>query len=515
MSVALTAQTDRNKKSMNPVAFISSFFSEAKFGESYQDSPLWQLRRAVYRLKDCDEFEAFHAVNPNRDIAWVAECSEPDLADKQPLEIVDRLVEVLAQSDLYICILADARRGNKEHGSPVLVGDLASATSYFEIELYAAAMHAKPVSLYVQKDFLPGPRLKYLLQLLSFAIPSWQFRIRQSMDEIIDEVRQAIVGQIRNPKKLTIPLREYLVQRFYLDRAKKAPPGHEMDNVLFLDGQFEPRQQLPQKDLELPQKDLVENLLEKYESVPEMQRKLSRMWIAARELMSASYLQKDVQADSRLKDFLPLWEKVLSYWTGAASWSGWHGHLYAGTVAPINSQAVIRSQLPGANPPNEGLASAYYSVSRFMPFGLPRLGCLRRSFRYIQEAIRANGTATANQLAIRGSIWLRFGNGFSAVHDFKKMLQIREREGSNKEALADAMVHLGFAYLFCCRRLTGLDYLKRGVDAMNSNHAGIARAKRKLAIAYKLTGKRAEYEKFKQEADADAIRLGALDQINR
>jgi hypothetical protein len=32
---------------------------------------------------------------------------------------------------------------------------------------------------------------------------------------------------------------------------------------------------------------------------------------------------------------------------------------------------------------------------------------------------------------------------------------------------------------------------------MNSNHAGIARAKRKLAIAYKLTGKRSEYERIK------------------
>jgi hypothetical protein len=495
-----------NAKSTNPVAFISSFFCEASFENNYQDSPLWQLRRKVYQLKHCEEFEAFHLESPNRDIAWVAECSEPDLRDKEPLEIVDRLVEVLAQSDLYICILADARRGKKEHGSPVSVGGFDSATSYFEIELYAAAMHAKPIFLYVQKDFSPGPRLEYILRLLSFALPSWQLRIRQSMDEIIDEVRRAIAGQIRNPQKLTIPLREYLVQRFYLDRARKAPPGHEMDNVRFLDGQFEPREKPPQKDL-------VESLIAEYESVPEMHRKLSRMWMAARELMSASYLKKDVQAKSSLKEFLPLWDKVMGCWTGAAAWSGWHGHLYAGTVAPINSQAEIRSQLPGATPPNDGLASAYYSVSRFMPFGLARLGCLRRSFRYIQEAIQQNGTPTANQLAIRGSIWLRFGNGFSAVHDFKKMLKIREGEGADKEALADAMVHLGFAYLFCCRRLTGLDYLERGVRAMNPNHAGITRAKRKLAVAYKLTGKRSECERVKKEAEADAIRLGALDQI--
>ena len=423
-------------------------------------------------------------------------------------ETVDRLVEVLAQSDLYICILADDRHGStKEHGSPIAVDGLLSATSYFEIELYAAVMHQKMPYLFIQEGFSPAPRLENLLRLLLSAFPGWQGKPKPP-ETIVREVRQLILDQIRQPKKLTLPLRQYLVRDLYIDRAKKAPPGHEMENVLFLDGQFESRQQLPQKDL-------VENLLAKYESVPEMQRKLSRMWIAARELMAASYLPKEVQADSRLKDFLPLWEKVLSYWTGAASWSGWHGHLYAGTVAPINSQAVIRSQLRAANPPNEGLASAYYSISRFMPSGLQRLECLSRSFRYIQEAIRANGTPTANQLAIRGSIWLRFGNGYSAVNDFKKMLNIQEHDEATEEELADAMVHLGFGYLFCGRWFKGRDYLERGVRGMNPNHAGIARAKRKLAIAYKLTGKRADYQKYNNEADVDAMRLGAFDQINR
>jgi hypothetical protein len=48
---------------------------------------------------------------------------------------------------------------------------------------------------------------------------------------------------------------------------------------------------------------------------------------------------------------------------------------------------------------------------------------------------------------------------------------------------------------------------------MNPNQAGIARAKRKLAIAYRVTGKWSKYKKIKQEANADAIRLGAFDQF--
>ena len=491
---------------MNPVAFISSFFQEERFGENHQNSPLWHLRQAIHSLKDDDAFSIFRHENPNREIAWVAEWSEPGLGTG--LKAVDRLVEVLAQSDLYICILADARRGEKEHGSPVPVGNLISATSYFEIELYCAVMQQKEPHLFIQEGFSPGPRLKYLLHLLSFAFPDWKQQKPKSPETIVREAKQMMLDHLRQPKKLVLPLRRNLVHELYVDRARKAPPGHEMDNVLFLDGQFEPRQ-------ELPQKDLVENLLADYERVPEMQRKLSRMWMAARELMSASYLPKEVQADSRLKDFLPLWDTVLNFWTGAASWSGWHGHLYAGTVAPINSQAVIRSQLPATIPPNEGLASAYYSVSKFMPFGPLRLQCLLRSFRYIQEGIRANGKPTANQLAIRGSIWLRFGNGFSAVSDFKKMLSIQEREGANEEVLGDAMVHLGFGYLFCGRWFKGREFLERGVQAINPNHAGIARAKRKLAVAYKLTGKHPLYEKLKHEANADAIRLGALDQFRQ
>jgi len=494
---------------LNPIAFISSFFCESGFAD-FHDSPLWQLRREIFNLKEADEFGTFRQAYPQRDVAWVAEHSEPPLRNSKPFEIVDRLVEVLEQSEIYICILADARRGEKEHGSPVDVGDLVSATSYFEIELYAAAMHAKPVHLFIQEGFSPGPRLEKILRLLSFVIPDWKNEKSKPPQQIIKEVWQLMQKQLQEPMVIAFPLRKYLVRQFYLERAKNAPPGHEMENVLFLDGEFETRR--------LPQKDLIEELLTDYERVPEMQRKLSRMWMAARELMSASYLPKDVQADSRLADFLPLWKKVLEFWTGAASWSGWHGHIYAGPVAPLNSQAIICQQLQNINPPLSGLASAYYSIAKLLPFGFRRLESLHRSYQYIQEAIRINRKASPNNLAIRGSIKLHCRNYFGAVSDFKQMLQIREQEGASEEQIADAMVHLGFGYLFCGRWWKGRDYLERGVHALmiaKPDNAGLARAKRKLAFAYKLTGKFSDSEKMKLEANADAFRLGAFDQLYR
>lgn len=493
---------------MNPVAFISSFYTEIGFAD-YHDSPLWRLRRAVHRLKDADEFGTFLEANPHREIAWVAEWSERDLATQHPLEVVDRLVEVLAQSELYICILADSRRGEKDHGAPVHVADRISATSYFEIELYAAAMRGKAPHLFILDGFSPGPRLESLLHLLSFAIPDWRQRKPISADAIVGRVRQLIAEHLHQPETPAIPLRKRLVREYYVARAKKAPPGHEIDNVLFLDGQFESRQ--------LPQKDLVEALLADFDRVPEMQRKLSRMWLAARELMSASYLPKEVQADSRLTDFLPLWDKVLGFWTSAASWSGWHGHIYAGTVAPLHSQTIIRTQLRAAYAPHGPLASAYYSIANLMPLGFRRLGCLKRASEYIEEAIQLSGGQNPGQLAIRGSIRLRFGNVWGAASDFKSMLRLRETAGESEESLGDAMVHLGFAYLFCGRWLEGRDYLERGVRAMSKtpDHPSVARAKRKLALAYKLTGKFADAKIVREEAQNDAVRLGALDQANR
>ncbi|MGA2542310.1 MAG: tetratricopeptide repeat protein [Verrucomicrobiota bacterium] len=491
---------------LNPVAFISSFYKEAGF-QDHHDSPLWRLRRAIYGLKDTAEFAEFRAANPNREIAWVAECSEPGLGEG--LGAVDRLVEVLAQSDLYICVLADARRVEKEHGSPIPVRSFVSATSYFEIELYAAAMHAKCPYLFVQEGFNPGPRLETLLRLLAFAIPDWRNQETKPTAVILEEVRHLIVRHIRQPEIQTHPLRQRLVRQLYMDRAEKAPPGHELENVLFLDGQFEQRQP--------PQKDLVEFLLAEYDRVPEMQRKLSRMWLAARELMSASYLPKDVQADSRLADFLPLWDKVLGFWTSAASWSGWHGHLYAGTVAPLHSQAIIREQLPGSHAPSGPLASAYYSIGNLMPFGLRRLECLKRSLQYIEEAIYLSGGRNPGHLAVRGSIRMHLGNPWGAVSDFKRMLQMRERMGESEEKLGDAMVHLGYGYLFCGRWWKGRGYLERGIEALskNPNDPGIARAQRKLAIAYRLTGRFPEARNTRAKAQQSANRLGALDQLDR
>src|SRR5207244_403223 len=131
-------------------------------------------------------------------------------------------------------------------------------------------------------------------------------------DEIFADIRELLKRHEHDPLQQKAPLRQRLVSAMYASRGRLAPPGRESNGVFFLDA-------VSEKIRALPQKDLVQDLISKCEQVPTMQRKLNRVWLAARELMSASYLAKDVQSNSRLRDFLPLWNRTLSLWSSTAA----------------------------------------------------------------------------------------------------------------------------------------------------------------------------------------------------
>lgn len=70
--------------------------------------------------------------------------------------------------------------------------------------------------------------------------PDWKHQKPKPPKTFIREVKQLILDYIDDPQKLVLPLRQNLVRELYVDRGRKAPPGHKIENVLFLDGQFEP-----------------------------------------------------------------------------------------------------------------------------------------------------------------------------------------------------------------------------------------------------------------------------------
>lgn len=500
----------------NPIVFVSSFYREK---EGYSDrwhSPLWQLRQRLAALNADASFRDNLPAQAPRLITWVAEKAEPHLSSQESLAIVDRLVEVLRSSDHYVCILADRRAGAGDHGSPVQANAKDTAVSYFEIELYAATMYQKPVSLYLLEGFSPGPRLQAVLHLFKNAIPDWRPLKPQRADDIFRSIQSEIREHILAQHEQAIPLRKLLVRDLY--RARTGPLRSLTPDLLFLDGFFEQRS--------LPDKERVHELIREYKQQANFQKRLNRLWLAVRELMSAVYLPHEVQADSRLREFLPLWDCVLGDWAAAASWHGWHGHLYAGTIAPLNSQRVIRSQhfqntdefqAEVQLPPDGALASAYYSIAGILVPHLDAWRCLYRAGKHVKLAIEARGSANDNLLALRGSVRLRMGNIFGAIADFERMRQLRETIGASEPKKADALMHLGHACSLVPCFSKGRDLLKESVAIYERfpNDPNLPRARRKLAFAYKMRGQRARAREQIELANLDASRIAVYDQMNR
>jgi hypothetical protein len=500
----------------SPLMFISSLARTTDDEAPGKGDPITTLRGELWALNESDLRRELPAA-ANGHLTWVAEHAERQLcAEPDKLRVVDRLIDVLRASAYYVCILAGHSRDRDGHGTPVPHAGEATAVSYFEVELYAAAMYAKPLFVYVLNGFQPGERLAHLLELLKWAIPDWRVIPPQSVKEILTDVERRIRQHGSKPHRAEPLLRRHLVRALWRGRAGPAATSPSNTGLLFLGGVRENRPLLPEPER-------VQALICAYRDVPNYQQKLNRIWIAARELMPASYHPDDVRRRPALADLLPYWDAVLGDWAAAASWHGWHGHLYVGTVAPLQSQMLLRSQtvprrdemgLEMKLPPDGALASAYYSIAGLLGFGHHRWQCLRRAGQHVRRAIEARGGPTDNLLAIRGSIRLQLGWWPGAVSDFRRMLRLREASGASPQKIADAQMHLGFAYALCPLSSSGLDLLCKSVEtfAATPDDPNLPRAKKKLALAYFLRCRPSLGRRYKLEAAADAARTGALDQ---
>jgi hypothetical protein len=344
--------------------------------------------------------------------------------------------------------------------------------------------------------------------ILEPAIPNWRNHTPQKPAEIIRDIRNRIRTHNKKTDGAIAPRR--FVQRLYQFRSSTPSPT----GLLFLSGISEARP--------LPDKERIHELIAAYRQVHNFQRKLTRLWIAARELMPASYLPAAVQTDARLNDFLPLWDCVLGDWASAAAWHGWHGHITGGRVASLNSQWLIRNQ--GYQPtgawqpevelsPNGSLASAYYSIASSLPIGWSQL-CLYQAGRYIKQAIDAQGP-TDNLLAIRGSVRLHMVNIPGAIKDFQELVRLRKVPGVSEEKRADALMHLGHAYSLFPFSARGRTLLSASADfyRQHPDHPNLPRVLRKLALAYKLSGRFRLARATLAEAHNEAQRLAAFDQL--
>jgi hypothetical protein len=452
-----------------PVAFVSSLTA----GHERLRRDLFELGQTIGRY------------------VWVCEHPRcrPDLSPGQraPLEIADVLLDRVRAAQIYILIL-----GGNRHGTPLSVADSVSSVSHFEIELFQAALHGKPVELFIARGFSPGPRLGALLEILAWALPRANWRVPMTDAEIVHEVRRLLAaGPSReaSARKPDCGLRRRLIQRFYQSRWQENH-AHEL---LFLDGRLEPREQDP--NLKLIQAALVSA-----ETAPDQERKLARLWLALRELMAAPFDHPDF-SEYRLH-----WHRALVLWEGAATWYGLHAHLFLGGLAAVGSNARVCALLPaGMNPqdfshPATGFASAIYSIAKLAPPGRVRRNLFADAMSHLKADVSDPGMQS-NILALRGSLLLRTNRPSEAVAAYQAALRLREDLGWSAERLGESKSELGFAYLVTGRLWRGRDLLREGERLLEGGGPGfLIRAKKKMAWGHLLTGHPLKALKARTEA---------------
>ncbi len=440
---------------------------------------------------------------------WVDEKSRPrDLARADPLETVDELLERIREAEFFICVL-----GGSRHGSIIRVNDRASNVSYFEIELFQAALLQRPIHLLIRRGFSPGPRLAAVLELLRFALPRDSSPVPMDDEEIVERV-EALLTDRSLTKILLLPrsVLRWFTEKLYLARGWSRSASGARKEFLFLDHQFEGRGQLPDKEL-------VEQVLLEIGRQRNEEKRLSRLWICFRELMSAPY------DEARSAEFRPLWNRSFCEWSSAGAWYGLHAHLYLGCLAALRSMAKLRGLMrdshrgratpPDLDHPGGAIGSALYSISKRVATRQTKRAILEEALQELTRSIESSQHDLSGLYAIRGSVYRQLWKFHRAVEDYERVLRMRQRSGSEDAVIGEALSELGYGYLFEGKLLKGCAYLKEGVQLLGTaKRIGfLVRAKRKLAVAHLVTGHPALAYNELQEARQLARQHGVFDQL--
>ena len=427
---------------------------------------------------------------------WVAERSDTILWQRHPLERVDVLIARVREAEQFLCVLGPMR-----HGSLI---ELSAATnvSYFEIELYQAALLRKPTHIFLAKGFGPDPRLTGLLEIARFAFPHAAIVEELSDKEILLEIEQVLRRRIRRKHSIDKPANRAALPRFVsrLSDARSSVP------LLFAGGVFD-------KNAGPPDTQVFAEALASADASLNQEAHLARSWLAIRELQGAPY------NESKFSDFLTMWNEALGHWAGAASWYGLHGHLFMGVLASLNSLHIVRERLlregVSTTLPNGPLASAIYSIAKLQSNGRSKRAAFTQALKHANLALDSPLTDRSGVLAIRGSIYLQLRRTASAVRDYETVLKLREQANDTPARIGEAMSELGFGYLMQRKYKQAIGMLANGVQMLAPKPSGfLVRAKKKLALAYLVTGRLRLAAREAGEARAMAADLAMFDQIS-
>lgn len=457
---------------------------------------LYGLRKKIY-----EEVGYGYLVYVDEQVKW------RNIQQQNDLVAVDELIRRVREANVFVCVL-----GGKRHGSPIEIDARPSVVSFFEIELFQAALLEKEVHLFVSDDFVPEPRLQRLLEILSFAFPEW-FNRQHLTDTQITERIKRLVGKERrkflfNPFNAVRAPINRLVQALYIARGRNSLSSP----ILFLDGEFEVR-------VSVPDQQIISSLQQQISAEQNEEKRLSLLWIALRELMSVPY--------TNLKDYTILcqWNEILGKWTSAGAWYGLHGDTPLGCLAALNSMVKVRQQIDRLSIksvtseqtvyPGGALASAKYSIAKRLFVKADRNARLNEALGDVQQALKLSVNSEDSGLrAIKGSIFRQLGRVTEAVSEYEAVLNIRQKNSASDASIGEALSELGFGYLRQWNLLKGLQYCKEGVGLMrNGASAGfLTRGLRKLSLAYLVNGKLLKAYETWHENKKVAFKHGTFDQ---
>jgi tetratricopeptide (TPR) repeat protein len=408
-----------------------------------------------------------------RDIApkriWTVEEDRKDLDQTlgaSPFYIVDELMAQVRRSKLVICVLRDV------YGTSVF-GETESV-SFLKTEIYQAALFHGNVRFFLMEPFNPPPKLRGLLELVRTVRPGVVPDHALPEDMVLQQITRAIESTSPRKRSWTLNVRNLVSA---LERAR----GYPRPDIELFDKVFRPVSTKP--DL-----DHIRYLLDNLGGEQSIEKRLTRTWIALRELCAAPY------DSAEFREYLPHWDHALGVWSSAAAWYGLHGHLYVGRLAAVNSQLAIRARLPGTilgaaderhfHGTKGARASEYYSMAKLMRSTRERDQYFRLAEQDIEEALQAGVDRPAGYLTIRGHIRLRQGHPALALCDFEEARRLKEAQGDT--ASAESLSDLGLAYLHLGKHGQAISLLREGVERFKAdgNVTFGVRAKKRLALAH-------------------------------
>ena len=94
-------------------------------------------------------------------------------------------------------------------------------------------------------------------------------------------------------------------------------------------------------------------------------------------------------------------------------------------------------------------------------------------------------------------------------------LILREKSNAPQPQVGEALSELGFGYLFLGRWFKAVNLMDQGVKLLEQAPPSgfLVRAKKKLSVAYRVTGRLSKARETMDEANKMAISLNILDQL--